>query len=100
MTIGNQPSDKNQRTVPATCRTHRGCKGFCNLRLAKVNGEIVLDPHVAGCCVISLDETEARTVRDTLTEWAWLRLPRLGESPSRCNAAVPLEINRALAEDR
>jgi hypothetical protein len=37
--------------------------------MAKVNGEIVFDPHVTGCCVISLDETEARAVRDTLTEW-------------------------------
>lgn len=57
------------RTVSATCQIHRGCKGFCNLRLTKVGGEIVLDPHVTGCCVIRFDETEARTVRDTLTEW-------------------------------
>lgn len=65
----NQQTGNNGRTVPATCQTHRGCKGFCNLRLTKVDGEIVFDPHVAGCCVISLDENEARTVRDTLTEW-------------------------------
>ncbi len=69
VTTDNPPTASNSRTVAATCRTHRGCKGFCNLRLAKVNGEIVLDPHVSGCCVISLDENEARTVRDTLTEW-------------------------------
>lgn len=69
MTIDNQPTGNNKRTVAATCQTHHGCKGFCNLRLTKVNGEIVLDPHVAGCCVISLDEVEARAVRDTLTEW-------------------------------
>ncbi len=68
MTTNNQPTGNN-RTVAATCRTHRGCKGFCNLRLTKGNGEIVLNPHVAGCCVISLDEIEARVVRDTLTEW-------------------------------
>ncbi|HEX5347284.1 MAG TPA: hypothetical protein VFW64_09350 [Pseudonocardiaceae bacterium] len=68
MTAGNHPTGKNDRTVPATCQTHRGCRGFCNLRMTKVNGEIVLDPHVAGCCVISFDENQATTVRDILTE--------------------------------
>jgi len=29
----------------------------------------VLDPHVAGCCVIVLDEDQAKAVRNTLTEW-------------------------------
>lgn len=38
-------------------------------RQERPNGEIVFDPHVAGCCVISLDESQAATVRDTLTEW-------------------------------
>lgn len=69
VTTGDQPTARNHRTVGATCRTHRGCKGFCNLRMTKVNDEIMLDPHVTGCCVISLDESEARAVRDTLTEW-------------------------------
>lgn len=69
MTSENRPNGNNGRTVPATCQTHQGSKGFCNLRLTKVNSEIVLDPHVAGCCVISLEEDEARTVRDTLIEW-------------------------------
>ncbi|MGH3821290.1 MAG: hypothetical protein ACRDRA_00355 [Pseudonocardiaceae bacterium] len=59
----------NHRTVSATCQTHRGRKGFCNLRLTKVGGEIVLDPHVTGCCVLRLDEIEARVVRDTLIAW-------------------------------
>lgn len=63
------PQLGNHRTVSATCQTHGGCKGFCNLRLTKVGGEITLDPHVTGCCVIRLDETEAGAVRDTLTEW-------------------------------
>ncbi|HWR48051.1 MAG TPA: hypothetical protein VN327_10640, partial [Pseudonocardiaceae bacterium] len=30
---------------------------------------IVLDPHVAGCCVIELDEDQAIAVRNTLTQW-------------------------------
>ncbi|MGH3798731.1 MAG: hypothetical protein ACRDTD_01095 [Pseudonocardiaceae bacterium] len=29
-----------------------GSRGFCNLRLAKVDGGIGLDPHVTGACVI------------------------------------------------
>ena len=69
VTADNHPTGKNDHTVPATCQTHRGCRGFCNLRMTKVNGEIVLDPHVAGCCVINFDENQATTVRDTLTEW-------------------------------
>ncbi|MGH3770464.1 MAG: hypothetical protein ACRDRW_03545 [Pseudonocardiaceae bacterium] len=59
----------NSRTIPSTCQTHRGPTGFCNLQLRKVDGTIVLDPHVAGCCVIVLDEDEATAVRNTLTEW-------------------------------
>ncbi|MDQ3764716.1 MAG: hypothetical protein M3460_25250 [Actinomycetota bacterium] len=58
-----------QRTIPATCRTHRGCRGYCNLRVSKINDEVVLDPHVDGSCVITLDKTGALAMRDTLTEW-------------------------------
>jgi hypothetical protein len=63
------PPSRNRRTIPSTCRTHGGCRGFCNLRLTKVGGNIVLDPHVAGCCVIELDQDQATAVRNTLTEW-------------------------------
>jgi hypothetical protein len=59
----------NRRTIPSACQTHGGPVGFCNLRLTKVNGTIVLDPHVAGCCVIVLEEDQATAVRNTLTEW-------------------------------
>jgi hypothetical protein len=63
------PWSATHRTIPATCHTHRGCRGFCNLRLSRAQGEIMLDPHVTGSCVISLDEDAARSLRDTLTEW-------------------------------
>jgi len=59
----------NRRTILFTCRTHCGCRGFCNLRLTKVGGSIVLGPHVAGCCVIELDQDQAAALRDTLTQW-------------------------------
>lgn len=63
------PWSATHRTIPATCRTHRGCRGFCNLRVSRTNDEIMLDPHVTGSSVISLDEDGALTMRDTLTEW-------------------------------
>jgi hypothetical protein len=55
-------------TIPITCQIH-GARGFCNLRVSKVNGEIVLDPHVAGSCVLSLDEAAATQLFDILGEW-------------------------------
>ncbi|MGH3888463.1 MAG: hypothetical protein ACRDSZ_18190 [Pseudonocardiaceae bacterium] len=39
-------------------------EGFCNLRLAKVDGGIVLDPHVTGACVIVFDEAAATQLFD------------------------------------
>lgn len=69
MKNSESPTGNNRRTIPSTCRTHGGCRGFCNFRLTKVGDSIVLDPHVAGCCVIELDQDQATAVRDTLTEW-------------------------------
>ena len=62
------PRGGKDRTIVATCQIH-GSRGFCNLRLTKVDGEIVLDPHVAGSCVITLDETAATALFDLLGEW-------------------------------
>jgi hypothetical protein len=61
--------DSNRRTIPTTCQIHGGCQGFCNLRLSKIDGSIVLDPHVDGCCVIVLDETAATTLFEALGQW-------------------------------
>jgi hypothetical protein len=63
------PWSATRRTIPATCHTHRGCRGFCNLRVSMAHGEIMLDPHVTGSSVISLDEDGVLAVRDTLTEF-------------------------------
>lgn len=63
------PRDDNRRTIPTTCQTHPGARGFCNLRMTKVDGSIVLDPHLTGSCVIELDEDSATAVRDTITDW-------------------------------
>lgn len=69
MTSAHADGSGNRRTIPSTCRTHGGYRGFCNLRLTKVGSSIVLDPHVTDCCVIELDEEQATAVRDTLIEW-------------------------------
>jgi len=56
------------RTIAITCKIH-GSKWFCNLRMSKINGEIVLDPHVADSCVLLFDEEAARAVFEFFQEW-------------------------------
>ena len=55
-------------TISITCQIHDS-KGFCNLRVTKIDGEIVLNPHVDGSCVLRLDETAATQLFDILGEW-------------------------------
>jgi hypothetical protein len=58
----------NSRAIAVTCTKH-GAVGFTNLMVSKHEGTIVLDPHVAGSCVIILDETAAIALFDLLGEW-------------------------------
>ncbi len=51
-----------------TCQAH-GSAGFTNLLVTKENEIIVLNPHVANCCVLRLDEHAARALLDILGEW-------------------------------
>ncbi len=67
--MGKPPPRAHGRTIPVTCQTHGGARGFCNLRIRKADGDIVLDPHVTGSCVIVLDETAATALFDLLEEW-------------------------------
>jgi hypothetical protein len=60
---------RNRKVIHATCALHRGPAGFTNVVLTKRDGEIELDPHVTGCCVITFDEDAATAVRDTITQW-------------------------------
>lgn len=55
------------KTIPATCQIH-GARGYCNLLVRKTEGDIVLDPHVSGQCVIVLDEKAATALFDLLSE--------------------------------
>lgn len=59
----------NRRVIHATCTVHGGPRGFTNLVLTKTNGDIELDPHVTGQCVIILDEAAATAMFDALGEW-------------------------------
>ena len=63
-----RPGRALDRTITATCQVH-GAKGFCNLRVTKAGDGIVLNPHVAGSCVITLDEAGVAALRDLLIEW-------------------------------
>jgi hypothetical protein len=58
----------DDRTISTTCQIH-GSSGFCNLRVSKVNGEIVLNPRVDGSCVLRLNEAAATRLFDILGEW-------------------------------
>lgn len=58
----------HRRVVMTTCQAH-GAAGFTNLLVAKEDGIIVLNPHVANCCVLRLDEQAARALLAILGEW-------------------------------
>jgi hypothetical protein len=51
-----------------TCQKH-GVAGFTNLLLTKEDEVIVLNPHLANCCVLRLDEQAAAAVHSILGEW-------------------------------
>lgn len=55
--------------IPASCAAHGGPAGFTNLVIRKLDGEIELDPHADGSCVLRFDEDAATTLRDILIEW-------------------------------
>lgn len=69
MTNGTDRRNPNRRTIHATCTQHGGPVGFTNLAVSKREGAIELDPHVAGCCLIKLDEDGARVLSEALQEW-------------------------------
>jgi hypothetical protein len=62
-------SISNRRVIHVSCSQHGGARGFTNLVASKRDGEIQLDPHVDGCCLILLDEAGACVLRDVLVEW-------------------------------
>ncbi|MFY9807930.1 MAG: hypothetical protein WCC65_18525 [Pseudonocardiaceae bacterium] len=59
---------RERRVVMTTCQAHVAA-GFTNLLLTKEDGTIVLNPHIANCCVLRLDDQAATALLDILTEW-------------------------------
>ena len=66
--VDNGVRGSHRRVVMTTCQAH-GAAGFTNLLVAKEHGAIVLNSHVANCCVIRLDEQAARALLGILSEW-------------------------------
>ncbi len=58
----------HRRVVMTTCQAH-GAAGFTNLLVTKEDGIIVLNPHVANCCVLRLDQQAATALHNILGEW-------------------------------
>ncbi|MGH3672733.1 MAG: hypothetical protein ACRDSH_19230 [Pseudonocardiaceae bacterium] len=70
MTVPEPPPPRpDRRVIHASCTKHGGSRGFANLVMTHSGGQITLDPHVTGQCVLQLDEAEATAMRDALTEW-------------------------------
>ncbi|MGH3722448.1 MAG: hypothetical protein ACRDRI_27160 [Pseudonocardiaceae bacterium] len=69
----------DRRAIGVTCALHRGPRGFANLvveRQVRQDGydghdvrEYVFDVHVAGACVVIMDEAAARVLFEVLGEW-------------------------------
>jgi len=64
-----RPSNRFRKGIPATCALHRGPMGFINLMISKQGESFVLDPHVTGECLITLNENSVKELRDVVTEW-------------------------------
>ena len=60
---------RTRKVIHATCTQHGGSRGFTNVVMTKRGGEIELDPHATGSCVIIFDEDATTAVRDTIAEW-------------------------------
>ena len=62
-------SRANRRAIGVTCALHKGPRNFANLVVEKQGGEIVFDVHVAGACVIILEEEAATVLFEALRTW-------------------------------
>jgi hypothetical protein len=67
-TAPNAVTRSHRRVLMTTCQAHNTA-GFTNLLVTKEGGYIVLNPHLANCCVLRLDEQTARTLHGIFGEW-------------------------------
>lgn len=63
------PNKDRRKAIPATCGLERGPVSVTNLMVSVQGGSIVLDPQVAGACVMSLDEEGVKLLRNILSVW-------------------------------
>jgi hypothetical protein len=61
--------DANRLVIDITCTVHGGARKFTPLVCTKVDGDIQLDPHAMGLCVLIFDEKAASELFDALGEW-------------------------------
>ncbi|MGH3693476.1 MAG: hypothetical protein ACRDRX_05680 [Pseudonocardiaceae bacterium] len=66
--LSGPPRGNQRRVLMTTCQAH-GAAGFTNLLVTKEGGFIVLNPHLANCCVLRLDEQVATALYRLLGEW-------------------------------
>jgi len=60
----------NRRAIGAQCGVHGGPRGFTNVVVErKAHGDIIIDPHVTGQCVIIFDEDAATALFEILRMW-------------------------------
>ncbi|MGH3693867.1 MAG: hypothetical protein ACRDRX_07745 [Pseudonocardiaceae bacterium] len=76
-----EPASGNRRVICVSCSTHGGSEGFTNLVMRQLDGEIELDPHATGACVLRFDEQAAIAVRDAFTEWLGMSVLPKGVVP-------------------
>ena len=62
------PRPSHRRVIAITCQAH-GAAGFTNLLVTRENGVIVLNPHLAHCCVLRLDQPAATELHGLIGEW-------------------------------
>ncbi|MGH3888953.1 MAG: hypothetical protein ACRDSZ_20755 [Pseudonocardiaceae bacterium] len=70
MSTPDQRARANDQTINVTCTTCSSGKRWCNLRVTRLDsGDIVLDPHVTGACVIVLDDAAVTALFALLGQW-------------------------------
>lgn len=69
MTNGGSEAAASRKVIHATCSVHGGPAGFANVVIRKLDGEIELDPHATGACVLRFAEDEAAALAGTILEW-------------------------------
>jgi hypothetical protein len=66
---GRSKRDPNRRVIHVHCTVHGGARGFTNLVVTKRDGEIEMNPHATGQCVVIFDEKAAAALFDAFGEW-------------------------------